>query len=131
MSAEKAIYNILTDDLPLLAKVAKCRIHAGLIPLDSALPAIAYSLVSTVENTSMAMTELRLRSRIQITVAAKSYPEVKDVVNLVVAACNYKQGNFNNVRVDSVIRDNVGADFRDDQASIFYSTVDFRIAHGN
>lgn len=130
MSAEKVIYNLLSTDTNLLKKVAKCRIHAGLIPLDSALPAIAYSLVSTIENTSMSMTELRLRSRIQITVAAKTYPEIKDIVALVVKACNYKQGTFNGVKVDSVIRDNVGADFRDDDAGIFYSTVDFRIAHG-
>ena len=131
MSAEKVIYHLLSTDANLLKKVAKCRIHAGLIPLDAALPAIAYSLVSTVENTSMAMTELRLRSRIQITVAAKTYPEVKNVVDLVIAACNYKQGIFNSVKTDSVIRDVVGADFRDDDVGIFYSTVDFRIAHGN
>jgi hypothetical protein len=131
MSAEKAIYHLLTNDTALNEVVPKCRIYPSLIPLGTALPAIAYMLVSTTEQTSFSMTQIRLRSRIQITIAAMTYPEVKDIVALVVEACNYKQGTFNGVQVDSVIRDVVGADFRDDEVGIFYSTVDFSIAHGN
>jgi hypothetical protein len=107
------------------------RIYASVIPLGTSLPAIAYMLISTVEETSVGLTTNRLRSRIQITVAAKTYLSTKQIVNLVITACNHQRGTFNGVQVDSVIRDVVGADFRDDDEDIFYSTVDFRIAHGN
>jgi hypothetical protein len=131
MSAEKVIYNLLKNNANLTAVVPSSRIYPSLIPLGTTLPAIAYMLISSVEDTSIGMTTNRLRSRVQITIAAKTYPSVKQIVDLVVSACNHKQGTFNGVQVDSVIKDVVGADFRDDDEGIFYSTVDFRIAHGN
>lgn len=131
MSAEKVIYNLLSNNVALNAVVPASRVYASIIPLGTALPAIAYMLISNVEETSIGMTTNRLRSRVQITIAAKTYPSVKQIVDLVVSACNHKQGTFNGIQVDSVIKDVVGADFRDDDEGIFYSTVDFRIAHGN
>jgi len=131
MSAEKVIYNLLSNNAALLAKVPKARIFPSLIPLGTTLPAIAYMLVSSIEDTSIGLTSNRLRSRVQVTIAADTYPKVKEIVALVEAACNHKQGTFNGVQVDSVIKDVVGADYRDDDVGIFYSTIDFRIAHGN
>lgn len=131
MSAEKVIYNLLTTNNALKAVVPASKVYASIIPLGTVLPAIAYMLVSNVENTSIGLTTQRLRSRVQVTIAAKTYPQVKQIVDLVVTACNHKKGTFNGVQVDSVIKDVVGADFRDDDVGIFYSTVDFRIAHGN
>lgn len=131
MSAEKAIYNLLSNNAALLAQVPKARMFPSVIPLGTTLPAIAYMLVSSTEETAIGLTTNRLRSRIQVTVAANTYPKVKEVVALVENACNHKQGTFNGVQVDSVIKEVIGADFRDDEAEIFYSTIDFRIAHGN
>ena len=131
MSAEKAIYNLLSNNAALLAQVPKARMFPSIIPLGTTLPAIAYMLVSSTEETAIGLTSNRLRSRIQVTVAANTYPKVKDVIALVETACNHKQGTFNGVQVDSVIKEVIGADFRDDEAGIFYSTIDFRIAHGN
>jgi hypothetical protein len=129
MNAEKAIYNILSNDASLKAQVPQSRMYAGLIPIGKTYPALCYNLISTFEETGIALTTQKLRSRVQVTCVAKTYPEVKQVVSLVIAACNHKQGVFNGVKVDSVILDGVGADFRDDDEAIFYSTVDFRIAH--
>lgn len=131
MSAEKAIFNILSTNSNLIKKVPKARIYPSLIPLDTILPAIAYMLVSSVEQTSIGLTTNRIRSRVQVTVAAKTYPQVKEIAALVEAACNHRQGTFNGIQVDSVIKDVVGADYRDDDVGIHYSTIDFRIAHGN
>lgn len=131
MSAEKVIYNLLSNDSALLAVVPKARIFPSVIPLGTTLPAIAYMLVSNVEETSIGMTTNRQRSRVQITIASTTYPQVKEIAALVVTACNHKQGTFNGVQVDSVIKEVVGADFRDDDVGINYSTIDFRIAHGN
>lgn len=131
MSAEKAIFNILSTNVDLTKKVPKSRIYPSLIPLDTTLPAIAYMLVSSVEQTAIGLTTNRRRSRVQVTVAAKTYPQVKDISALVIEACNHRQGVFNDVQVDSVILDVVGADYRDDDVGIHYSTIDFRIAHSN
>jgi len=131
MSAEKVIYDLLSKDTELLKKVPKARIYPSLIPLGTTLPAIAYMLVSSVEQTAIGLTSSRRRSRVQVTVAANSYPQVKDIVSLVVAACNHQQGTFNGVQTDSVILDLVGTDFRDDETGTNYSTVDFRIAYSD
>jgi hypothetical protein len=129
MSAEKVIYNLLSTNAPLIAVVPKARIFPSVIPLNTTLPAIAYSLVSNNEQTAIGMTTNKQRSRIQVTVAAKTYPVAKQVIDLIETACNHKQGIFNNVVTDSVIKDSIGADFRDDDVGIFYSTIDFRLAH--
>jgi hypothetical protein len=132
MKAEKVIYYLLSNHAPLNAIVPSKKINPSVIPLGQVLPAIAYSLVSEVENTANQMTTMVVRSRMQITVAVKgttptAYQQVKDIVQKVVDACNHKQGTFNNVVTRSVIRDVVGADFRDDESGVTYSTVDFRI----
>ena len=130
-NSEKAIYNLLSTNAPLTAVVPVGRIYAGLIPISAVLPAIAYNHVSTIENTSIGLTTMKTRSRVQITVAAKTYPLVKSIIKLVKTACNNKQGTFNGVVTDSVILENVGADFRDDDAGILYQTIDFRLAYND
>jgi hypothetical protein len=131
MSAEKVIYDLLSKDTELLKKVPKVRIYPSLIPLGTTLPAIAYMLVSSVEQTAIGLTTNRRRSRVQVTVAANTYPQAKEIVSLVEGACNHKQGTFNGVQTDSVILDSIGADFRDDDNGTHYSTIDFRIAYSD
>lgn len=127
MSSEIVIYNLLSTNNDLLAVVPSTRIYGGLIPLNASLPAIASNVVSTIQETSIGLKTLKYRSRVQITVACKTYPQVKQIIALVKAACNNKQGTFNSVQTDSVILDNVGADFRDDALGIYYQTIDFKI----
>jgi hypothetical protein len=131
VNSEKIIYNLLSTNATLIAVVPVARIYAGLIPLRTVLPAIAYSHVSTIQETTVALTTQKVRSRVQITVATKTYPELKNIMMLVKSACNNKQGIFNGVVTDSVILENVGADFRDDDATIFYSTIDFRLTYND
>lgn len=132
MSAEKALFNMLSTHSPLTAIVPVGRIYPSLIPLGAMLPAIAYSLVSRVEDTSVSLTTIIARSRVQITVAVSgvtptSYASVKNIAKLVKAACNNRRGTFNTVEVRSSILELEGADFRDDTSEISYSTIDFRI----
>ena len=129
MSAEKVIYNLLSTDTALLTVVPKTRIYAGVIPLDAILPAICYNLVSSRNHTTIGLTTMKSRSRVQITLAAKSYPSVKTLAPLVDNACNNKRGTFNGIVTDSVIMDDIGADFRDDETGVYYSTLDFAIVH--
>lgn len=127
MSAEKVIYNLLSNDSALDS--AAYGIYAGIIPIDATLPAIAYNYISGDEITSIGMAEIKMISRMQITVAAQTYPEIKTVIGLVDNACNHKQGTFNGVVTDSVIKMVVGPDFRDDDANIYYQTIDYQVIY--
>jgi hypothetical protein len=134
MIPEKATYAMMAASAGLLARVPTSRIFPGIIPLNSTLPAIAYGIVSDFEETAIGMTKLKDRARVQITVAvlgtnATSYKALKEIVDLVIAACNHKRGTFGSVAIDSSIKELVGPDVRDDQAGISYQSVDFRIAY--
>ena len=129
MSAEKVIYNLLSTNIALKAVVPTTRMYAGLIPVGATYPALCYNLVSSVDITAIGLTTMKSRSRVQVTAVATSYPAVKALADLVRVACNLKQGTFNTVVTDSVIMDNIGADYRDDQTGVFYSTLDFNIVH--
>ena len=130
MSAEKVIYNLLTANVALKAVVPVTRMYSGVIPIDvPSYPALCYNLVSSGDVNAIGLTTIKSRSRIQVTAVAKSYPEVKSVLDKIRVACNLKQGTFNGVVTDSVIMDNIGADYRDDETGVFYSTADFNIVH--
>ena len=129
MSAEKVVYNLLSTDAALKLIVPTARMFAGVVPIGATYPALCYNLVSSSDITAIGLTTIKSRSRIQVTVVAKSYPDVKALADKVRIACNLKQGTFNGVVTDSVIMDNIGADYRDDETGVFYSTVDFNIVH--
>lgn len=134
MSAEKALFAMLKADAALLAQVPTARIFPSIIPLNTTLPAISYSMVSEIEETTIGLTALKRRARMQVTIAvagltATAYGQAKTIRGLVEAACNHKRGTFNGIVVDSCIKELVGPDLRDDEAAITYQTVDFRIAY--
>ena len=129
MSAEKVIYELLKTNVALVAVVPISRMYSGVIPIDAAYPALCYNLVSSYDDNAIGLTTMKSRSRIQVTAVAKTYPAVKSLADKIRVACNLKQGTFNTVVTDSVIMDNIGADYRDDETGVFYSTVDFNIVH--
>ena len=134
MSAEKVIFNLLKNYAPLVAKVPVARIYPSVIPLTATLPAISYNHVSTVEETDIGLNTEVLRSRVQVTVAvsgtdSQSYAKVKELISLITAACNHKQGTFNGVITNSVIRDVLSPDFRDDDSGVSYQSIDFRVVY--
>jgi hypothetical protein len=129
MSGEKVIYNLLSTNTALNAVVPVARMYAGVIPIGSAYPALCYNLVSSSDNTAIGLTTMKSATRIQVTAVATTYPAVKSLADKIRVACNLKRGTFNGIVTDSVIMDNIGADYRDDETGVFYSTVDFNIVH--
>ncbi len=130
MSAEKVIFALLEAHAPLITFVAD-RIYAGSIPQDSTLPAIAYDHVSTIELTTIdANSEYALvSSRIQVTVATKDYPQLKNIISLIRKACNYKRGTINGVIVNSITRELIGPDFKSEDQSLYFQTIDFKVLY--
>jgi hypothetical protein len=127
MSAELAIKAMLDAHAPLTAIVPATKIFAGLIPINTALPAVAYNFISGVRPKSIGMTTQMTMSRIQVTVQAKTYAQQKQLIKLVRNACDAKQGPFGGTDVDSCMVEIEGPDQRDDDSSIFMQTVDFMV----
>lgn len=129
--SEKAIYSLLKNYAPLTAIVPVARIFTGLIPQDAALPALSYSHVSTVENTTIDAQSLYalVTSRIQVSVASKDYAQVKELIKQIRQACNYQRGTINGVLVTSIVRELIGPDFRDDESKVNFQSIDFRVVY--
>lgn len=127
MTSLNAIYSILNVDSALNAVVPKSRIYPSIIPIEASLPSIAISLVSSNQETAIGLTKQVSRDRVQVTVASDTYPLCREVIDLVDSALNLKSGIYSSMTIHSIIKDNIGTDFRDDDAGIYYSTIDFRI----
>lgn len=128
MSAEKVIYALLKAD-PALAALVGDRIYPGFVPMGKPLPALAYNQVSRVESSKLGLRggTVVVRSRIEVTAQAKTYPSKKAVLDAVRAACKNRQGLIAGVEVDSVLVDTTGPDLRDDDAGIEMQSQDFRV----
>jgi hypothetical protein len=128
MSAEKVIKSLLGADATVAALV-NGRIWPGTVPLNSPMPVIAYNHISSVSKTmvSLADADSLIVTRIQITVMAKSYPEVKNILQAVNRACDLQRGVIAGVRVSSVIGDALGPDMRDDDATLYMQSADFKV----
>lgn len=126
MTAEEITYALLCADATLLTVVPAVRIVPGVIPQATALPAIAYGHVSSVEQTPLAGSPWRLvTSRMQVTVAAGSYAAKKDLLTLVRKACNGKRGIYAGALVLNVRRDTVGPDIDNETDRIYTQPIDF------
>lgn len=129
MSAVKAIRALLVAASPITAICPAARIISGVVPQGTAMPAISLLHVSTVPFARMdAQAEFNIvTSRVQVTIMASSYPGVKPLLDAVRKACNYQRGVLAGVDVVSIVRDTVGPDFSNDEASIYYQTIDFKV----
>lgn len=131
MSAVKAIRALLVVSAPVITLVPATKIVAGVVPQATALPAISIMHISTVDLAAIdAQADFALvTSRVQVTVMAKDYPAIKALIDVVRKACNYQRGTIAGVGVASIVRDTVGPDFVNDDATIYYQTIDFKVTH--
>jgi hypothetical protein len=102
---------------------------AGPLPQSIALPVISILQVSRVPITEMLTEEsVRLwRGRVQVTVFANSYTDMRSVLALVRGALPRSRGTVNGVKVESVLLDNEGPDMADEESGIFLGSVDVTV----
>lgn len=102
MKAVTAIYNILSNNAALTAVVSN-RINPLRIPEKSALPALAYQVVSNRGNMSKSSASKSDFTRIQVMIVAKTYASAIEVGNLVRNAMEVATPNtFNGVKVQVI-----------------------------
>lgn len=115
MSAVAVIRYLLANDATLTAQVPATRIMAGVLPLATALPAISVVEISAVDRNTVAMNESArmVTSRVQVTVKATTYPQAKQLIELVRKACPHTTGTVAGVAVKAVLPEATGPDIED------------------
>lgn len=142
MSGVSAVRYLLANNGPLTAVVPAAKIFAGVVPLNTVLPAISVTQVSGVPNLTVAMTEAgKIQTeRVQVTVLVKGaqatppgtgYGGQKSIMRLVLAALPNQSGTVNTVKVDSILPDGEGPDLFDDASGVYEQGRDFIVRfHG-
>lgn len=136
MSGIVVIRALLVASAPLTSLVPAARIMAGDLPLNTILPAISITQISSVPRNTVAMNEPKVlhTDRVQVSVLLKGpqgsppglgYPGQKALLKLVLAACPNTSGIVNGIQTDSVLRDIEGPDLYDDASSLFSGSRDF------
>jgi hypothetical protein len=129
MSDVKAIRYLLANNSSLTAAVPADRIASDL-PQGVALPAIEVSHISTSYRHTIASDGRdQCRSRVQVTVHASSRPSQKAIQALVRGALPRLRGLVNGVDVDSILKDAIGPDLRNDEITVFSGSQDFFITY--
>lgn len=139
MSGVAVIRYLLANNAPVLAVLPAARIVAGDLPLNTVLPAISVTQISSVPQNDIRINESpKLHTdRVQVSVmfrgpqgtpAGAGYPGVKALLKLVLAACPSQRGVINGVSVGSITPDIEGPDLSDDATALYFGSRDFLIS---
>lgn len=130
MDGAKVLHQLLTGYTPLTGLVPATRIQAGVLPQGIALPALSITTVSMVDRNLLNAEAYRLvTERVQVTVLASSYPQMKDVLRKVRAAASDRFPTVTGLRNVTVHTDSTGPDFINESASIYLIPQDFRVTY--
>lgn len=136
MSAVGIIRTKLAAYSALTAVVPATKIMAGDLPLNTVLPAIGVTQISSIPRTVVAMpgTNVLHTSRVQVTVLFKAtdatpdgtgYPGLDAAMDLVLAACPHARGTVAGLKVDSIIPDIEGPDLSNPDIGVVSRSRDF------
>ena len=131
MNGVHVMMALLRAHQPLVALVPASRVFAGTVQQEEVLPAIGVSEISRKEFDTVSKAEASslIRARIQITVHAKDYRSLKDVLLAAKLGAGVHTGVIGGVKVRSVIRGDVGPDLSDDDAGIYQQSRDFMVRY--
>lgn len=136
MRAELVIQRLISSNSGVTALVA-ARLYPGRIPQNTLSPMVSYELVSGVEILPITANAggTLIASRIQVTVLAKTFADVKAVQEAIRKAVLFQSGLFTfttpavSVRVIGITRELIGPDTRDDDLGLYMQHVDYRVLH--
>lgn len=133
MSGVAIIRYLLANNAGVTAVVPATRIIAGDLPLNTAMPAIAVTQISSVPHNAIRINEAtkQYTDRVQVTVFRKAepddrgYPGLKPLLKLVLAACPSQRGAVNGFACESIVPDIEGPDITLPDLSLFTRSKDF------
>ena len=129
MNGVIAVRTLLVTDTGMTALVPPARIAAGMLPQVTELPAISLLSVSSVDrNIPAPGSKRRVTERVQVTVLARTYPEVKAIIAAVRQAAADQMPTIDGLFDVTVHTDSAGPDFLDEETGIHMQTQDLRVS---
>ena len=129
MNGVIAVRSLLVADTGVTSLVLVARIAAGILPQGTDLPAISLMSVSSVDrNVPAPGAKRRVTERVQVTVLARTYPEVKAIIAAVRQAAADRMPAIDGLTDVTVHTDSAGPDFLDEETGIHMQTQDFRVS---
>jgi|SRR3990167_2568590 len=130
MSDVKAISYLLRNNANLIAAVPAAKIFSGVIPINTALPAIVVRHIDDIEYKTLKNSGAKLiTARVQVTVQAKTWDSKVTILELVRIALFTTRSTVNGVVVDSISSEGSGPDLDDYEAQIYERSRDFFIRY--
>lgn len=131
MNGVHVMIKLLQAHQPLLALVPTSSVFAGTVRQGEQLPAIGVTEISRNEFATVSKTEASslIQARIQITVHAKDYRNLKAVLLASKLGPGVHTGVIGGVKVRSVIRGDVGPDLSNEDAGIYQQSRDFMVRY--
>jgi hypothetical protein len=113
----------------MTALVPEARIAAGMLPQGTDLPAISLMSVSSVDrNISAPGPKRRVTERVQVTVLAATYRQVKAILAAVRRAAADQMPTIDGLFDLTVHTDTAGPDFLDEETGIHMQSQDLRVS---
>ena len=129
MNGVIAVRSLLVADTGVTSLVPVARIAAGMLAQGTDLPAISLMSVSSVDrNVPAPGAKRRVTERVQVTVLARTYPEVKAIIAVVRQAVADQMPTIDGLFDVTVHTDSAGPDFLDEETGIHMQTQDFRVS---
>ncbi len=129
MNGVIAVRSLLVADTGVTSLVPVARIAAGMLAQGTDLPAISLMSVSSVDrNVPAPGAKRRVTERVQVTVLARTYPEVKAIIAAARQAAADRMPTIDGLFDVTVHTDSAGPDFLDEETGIHMQTQDFRVA---
>ena len=121
---------LLVANADLVAIAPAARIVGGALPLNTTLPALAITRVSSVDRNIPSPGATRhVDERVQVTGFAASYPALRALLAAVKKAAADYIGDIAGLTAVTVHTDLAGPDFMDEQASIHMGSLDFAVGY--
>ena len=138
MSGVAVIRSLLANAAAVTSVVPATKIMAGDVPLNTALPAISVTQISSVPRLTVSMKDPKTQhtDRVQVTVLVKGpqgtpagtgYPGVKALLKLILAACPNMRATVNGIYVDSILPEMEGPDLFDEATALYSGSRDFMV----
>lgn len=129
MNGVIAVRSLLVADTGVTALVPVPRIAAGMLPQGTDLPAISLMSVSSIDrNIPAPGPKRRVTERVQVTVLAATYRQVKAILAAVRKASADQMPIIDGLFDVTVHTDSAGPDFLDEETGIHMQTQDFRVS---
>lgn len=129
MNGVIAVRTLLVTDTGMTALVPEARIAAGMLPQGTNLPAISLMSVSSVDrNISAPGPKRRVTERVQVTVLAATYRQVKAILAAVRRAAADQMPTIDGLFDVTVHTDTAGPDFLDEETGIHMQSQDLRVS---